>query len=59
MTDHLLATVTITKTLTDDDVIIDITACDPEGDTMPLVDALGMIELGKDSLIRSSMGEDH
>lgn len=57
MSDHLLCTVTITKTLTDDDIELEVEATTPEGNNVPLVDALGMIELAKDSLIRQSMGE--
>lgn len=54
-----LATITITKTLTDDDVLIFVDATTPDdGDDLPLVEALGMIELAKDSLLRQYMGED-
>lgn len=55
-----IAKVTITKLLVefgDDegtDVVVTIEAADPEGGQIALVDALGMIELGKDSLLRAS-----
>lgn len=55
--EYLLATITITKTMTNDDVILQVKATDPTGDDIALVDALGMIELGKDTLIRQKMGE--
>lgn len=57
---QVLATITITKVLTEDDVLIyvDATLPDSDGD-LPLVEALGMMELSKDTLIRQAMGEDH
>jgi hypothetical protein len=58
MDDVTLATVTITKVLTeDDDILIRIDATCLDADDLPLVEALGMIELGKDTLIRQSTGE--
>lgn len=54
-----LATITITKTLTSDDVLMFVDATTPDGgDDLPLVEALGMIELAKDTLIRQYMGEE-
>lgn len=56
---YVMATVTITKVLTDDDVLIycDATVPDSEED-VPLVEILGMIELSKDTFIRQAMGEE-
>jgi hypothetical protein len=53
-----LATITITKTLTDNDVLVFVDATCPDGEDVALVDALGMIELAKDTLIRTYMGGD-
>lgn len=47
-----IATITISKALTDDDVIVNVDSGD-----LPLIDALGMLEFAKDSLIREAMGE--
>lgn len=57
-----VATVTIEKriiTLDDGsiDTVCTVQACDPDGAGIGLVDALGMIEFGKDTLIRDAMGE--
>lgn len=56
---QVLATVTITKVLTEDDVLVYVDATLPADaeDDLPLVEALGMIELAKDTLIRQAMGE--
>lgn len=57
---QVLATVTVTKVLTEDDVFIYVDAtlpADAEDEELPLVEALGMIELAKDTLIRQAMGE--
>lgn len=58
MADFALATITITKTLTEDDVLVFVDATCPDGEDIALIDALGMIELAKDTLIRQAMGED-
>ncbi|MCW2759051.1 MAG: hypothetical protein JWO46_2797 [Nocardioidaceae bacterium] len=55
---YLLATIVITKTLTDDDVRVAVTVEDPEGDSIALVDALGMIEMAKDSLLHAPADDD-
>jgi hypothetical protein len=54
MDDVTLATVVITKVLTEDDIIIRIDATCLDADDLPLIEALGMIELGKDTLIRQT-----
>lgn len=51
MDDLTIGTITITKYLSDDAVLVSIEASDPDGDRLPLVDALGMLELAKDSLL--------
>lgn len=53
-----LAVITITKTLTGNDVELFVDAACPDDSDVALVDALGMIELAKDTLIRTSMGYD-
>lgn len=54
---QVLATITVTKTLTEDDVLIFTDATCPDGEDLPLVEALGMLELAKDTIIRQAMGE--
>lgn len=56
--DLTLATITITKTLTDDDVLVFVDATTAEGETLALVEALGMVALANDTLIRQAMGDD-
>lgn len=56
--DMVIGTVTITKIMTDDDVVIAAYSETPDGGQLHLIDALGMIELGKDTLIREAMGDD-
>lgn len=58
MTDMTIGTVTITKILTDDNVYVTTYSETPDGDPLLLIDALGMIEMAKDSLIRQARGED-
>ena len=53
-----LATITITKTLTENDVLVFVDATCPDGDDVPLIDALGMLELAKSVLLDTAVGED-
>lgn len=58
-----LARVTITKVLVevgdeDTDILVKIECSTPDGDQVALVDSLGMIELGKDSLLQASRLDD-
>lgn len=53
-----LATITITKSVTEDDVMVFVDATCPDDEDVALIEALGMIELAKDTLIRRGMGED-
>lgn len=58
MSDDLrIATVEITRDLTDDHDQINVTAVDGNGDDLPLVEALGLLEFAKDTIIRDRMGE--
>lgn len=50
-----LAVITITKAITDDDVMIYVDATCATEEDPPLVEALGMVELAKDTLIRTAM----
>lgn len=50
----VLAVITITKTLTDEGIIVGIESATPAGDVIALVDALGMLSLGKHILIRQT-----
>lgn len=52
-----LGSVIIRKWLFEEDIIVSIESETPDGDQLALVDALGMIELGKDSLLRASQDE--
>jgi len=52
-----LATVTITRDLTDEDDVIRVEAIDASGDDLPLVEALGLLRFAEDSVIRGRMGE--
>jgi hypothetical protein len=56
MGDVTLATITITKTLTKDDILVFVDATCAEGEELALIEALGMVELAKDTLIREAMG---
>jgi hypothetical protein len=49
-----LGTVTITRTLTGDDMAVEVSAETSDGDTLDLVESLGMLELAKMALL-----EDH
>ncbi len=52
-----IATVTITRTLTDANDIIHVEAVDGSGDGLVLVEALGLLRFAEDSVIRERMGE--
>ena len=52
-----LATITITRDLTDDNDTVWVEAADACGEDLPLVEALGMLRFAEDSLIRLRMGE--
>lgn len=55
----VIARVVITRTLSDDDDILDhVVAITNDGDELGLAEALGMMRLAEDSLIRSRMDED-
>ena len=56
-TEMRLATVTITRDLTDEDDVIRVEAIDASGDDLPLVEALGLLRFAEDSVIRGRMGE--
>lgn len=47
----LLGTVTITKVMTGDDIVVRLTSDDGDGDNLAVIDVIGMIELGKDTLL--------
>lgn len=49
--DYLLATVTITKVMTDDDVVVCFDTVDADGDELAVIDAVGMLELAKHALL--------
>lgn len=53
----LTARIVIEKYITAADEPISIIATDADGNGIRLVESLGMLELGKDSLIREAMGE--
>ena len=49
------ARITIVRTLTEDDVLDTVEAVTPDGDDLPLTEALGMLRLAEDTLIRDRM----
>ena len=53
----LVARVEITRVLMRDDVMDHVIAVDARGDQLGLTEALGMLRLAEDSLIREAMGE--
>lgn len=56
---RVLGTVTITTGMTEDGRYLHhVEAVDAEGDDLPLVESLGMIELAKDSLLRVPPGTE-
>lgn len=54
----VLGRVIITRVLTDDDVIDHVIAQTDDGDEIGLAEALGMMRLAEDTLIRARMGDD-
>lgn len=52
-----IATIKITRTLTSEDDVIYVTSEDESGETLALVDALGMLRFAEDTLIRDAMDE--
>lgn len=54
----LLGTVTVTKTLFDDDIVISTTWEKPDGDAIAAIDAVGMLEMGKNMILNPVEGDD-
>lgn len=54
---QVLGRVEIVRTMTDDGLIDSARAVDPAGEDLPLTEALGMMRVGEDTLIRERMGE--
>lgn len=52
------ARITIVRVLTDDDLIDTVEAVSPDGEDLPLTEALGMMRLAEDTLIRERMSGD-
>lgn len=53
-----IATVTIRRVLSEDDLIDHVIAADGEGNELPLAEALGMMRLAEHTLIESRMSDD-
>lgn len=51
------ARIAVVRRVTEDDVLDFVEAVDGEGSTLPLTEALGMLRLAEDTLIREAMGE--
>lgn len=51
------ARITIVRTVTEDDILDEVTAQTPDGDDLSITEALGMLRLAEDTLIRDRMGE--
>lgn len=58
MTPREIARVTIIRHISDEDVIDQVEAVDTEGDDLPLTEALGMMRLAEDTLIRERMDDE-
>ena len=54
----VIATVTITRVLTGDDITDHVVAAQADGYDLGLAEALGMMRLAEDTLIRSRMDGD-
>lgn len=54
----VVARITITRTMTDDDLIDEVDAVDANGDPMPLTEALGMMRLAENTLIHGGEPEE-
>lgn len=52
-----VARILIVRTMTEDDILDAVEATDPDGEDLPLTEALGMLRLAEDTLIRERMGE--
>lgn len=50
--------VIITRVMTASDIVDHVLAIDRDGDEVGLAEALGMMRLAEDTLIRSRMGDD-
>lgn len=53
-----VARITIVRRLTNDDSIDFVEALDGSGNDLPLTEALGMLRLAEDTLIRERMGDE-
>lgn len=53
----VVGTITIRRVLLGDRDFVTTEAVDTGGETLPLVEALGLLELAKDTVIREAMGE--
>lgn len=54
----VLQQVIITRLMRDDDIVDHVTAQTPDGAEIGLAEALGMMRLAEDTLIRSRMSDD-
>lgn len=54
----VMAQVVITRVMRQDDIVDHITAADGDGDELGLAEALGMMRLAEDTLIRARMEPD-
>lgn len=52
-----VARITVVRTLTGGDLVDTVTAADGDGADLPLTEALGMMRLAEDTLIRDRMAE--
>lgn len=55
--DVRIATITVTRDVTGDRDLVTVQTEDTAGDTLPLIEALGMLRFAEDSVIRDAMGE--
>lgn len=54
----VIAQVTITRCMTGDDIVDHVLAATADGDELGLAEALGMMRLAEDTLIRSRLDPD-
>ena len=54
----VIARVIVTRVMSNDDIIDHVIAATADGDELGLAEALGMMRLAEDTLIRSRMGYD-
>ena len=55
--DLTVATITIERRLVGDEDVVYVEAVDTSGESLPLVESLGLLRMAEDTVIRLAMGE--